>query len=118
MTNAGRRPKRAVVSQIHQGHYWFLGNNEVLGNGPHKTHCIRGGLLVALQNGVERKIRTVKGPSVILVLRKNRAIQVDTGEQALSAGVAEELCIQLPIGSSLGIPSNRTRRSRCIAHQS
>src|SRR5947208_12903809 len=87
-----------------------LGGYEVLRDGPDKRLGVRWNRLTALQNGLKRDIRAVFSASIVRVLRHHSAIKVETGEEAFGTRVCEELRVELPVGSGLGVTTHGAGR--------
>src|ERR1700690_1273667 len=54
-------------------------------------------------------VGSVYGIPRIIVLPERSTSQREPGEQALGTRIGQDLCLQLPIGAGLGMPSNWTR---------
>jgi len=81
----------------------------------YKVLRILGHRLHTMQYMLKGNIRAILCTRVIRILRKYRAIQIETRKQTLATRVRQELSIESPIRSSLSIATHGTGRSSSIA---
>src|ERR1700679_4184822 len=67
-----------------------------------------------MQNGVEGNVRAVFRTGVVLVLREDGTVEIEAGEEALGAGVGEELGVELPVSPRLGVAAHRAGRCSSV----
>jgi len=72
-----------------------------------KAHRIRLCSYIAVQHGVVADVRSILRACVFSILRKHRAVQIDTGKQPLAARVCQKLRTQRSIRRGLCVAAYR-----------
>ena len=92
-----------------------LGADDVLGHVPNKGLCALGDGDVALEHGLKVLGLAEVDLRVFLVLGDGGSVEVDAGEEALGAGVAEQFGVHLPVGGGLGAAPDGAGSGRGVA---
>ena len=106
--NCARRPAALAVVAM-------LGADKVLRHVTHKRHRARRHIHVALEHALELMRLAVIELGIVRVLGDAGSVEVDAGEEAFVAGVAEELGIHLPVGGGGSVSANGAGGSGGIA---
>src|SRR6185437_830240 len=87
-----------------------LRDDEVTRHGADKMPCIGWNGNGAAEYLFEGQVTAVLQLHVVVIVVQDRAVEGDAGEEALGAGVGEELGVELPVGPGLGVATDRTSR--------